>query len=111
MQHSARYAFKCQARLSADSGVHASTISRLLSGATQRPTYKTIIRITVALEASLGLALDPRELVAVSGSRYPTASLCELVGCRGCALSPRPCADATAGARPAKAAYAEAANY
>jgi hypothetical protein len=41
------------------------------------------MKVVAALEDELGFRLDPRELVSLDG-RYPTESVCELVGCPGC---------------------------
>lgn len=88
MQHSKRYAFRPQARLSRDSRVSASSVSKILSGKSQ-PSYRSAVRLTAALERAFGISIDPRELVTVPGVPYPTASLCELVGCKGCSLTKR----------------------
>jgi len=89
MAHTTRYAFKSQFRLSLDSGLAESTVSRLLRGKTMQPTYRTVIQVTAALERALDICIDPRDLMTLLDAPYPTASLCGLVGCRGCSLSPR----------------------
>lgn len=82
MAHTSRYAFCGQARLAADAGVSRSTICRLIAGSTN-PTFSLMLSITQALEQQLGNRLDPRELVSFDGM-YPTPSVCDLCGCRGC---------------------------
>lgn len=87
MQHTSRYSFKGQARLSADAGLARSTVSRLLTGKT-RPSFVTVERIALALERQVGHPLDLRDLV--TAAEHPTSSACQLVGCKGCPLTPRP---------------------
>jgi DNA-binding XRE family transcriptional regulator len=83
MAHTVRYSFEGQARLAEDCGVSRSTISRLLSGR-RRPTYELARRVVAALEAALGLPLDPREVFSPGDGTYPTPSACVLCGCAGC---------------------------
>jgi DNA-binding phage protein len=82
MSHTTRYAFKGESRLSADAGVSKSAICRLVNGQST-PSFPLVVALTRALERHLKRALDPREVISVDGT-YPTASVCELCGCRGC---------------------------
>ena len=82
MAHTTRYSFKGQARLAQDAGVERSTISRLIAGRT-RPSFSLIFTIAELFEQQLGVPLDPRELISVTGS-YRTPSVCALCGCTGC---------------------------
>ncbi len=82
MIHAPRYSFQGQARLAADAGVSRSTISRLLSGRIN-PSFRLAQAVTVSLEKHLKRPLDPREVLSPDGT-YPTASGCEIAGCRGC---------------------------
>lgn len=74
-------------RLAADSGVSHSAISRLVRNESE-PTFRTMVLVTAALERRLGKRIDPRDLLTYSFG-YPTATSCELTGCRGCAYSHR----------------------
>lgn len=87
MAHTTRYAFKGTSRLASDAGVSKSAVCRLLNG-NSSPSYALVVAITHALEEHLKRPLDPRDLVSPNGF-YLTQSTCELVGCRGCALSRR----------------------
>lgn len=82
MAHTTRYAFQGETRLAHDAGVSKSAVCRLLSGKSS-PSFALVSAITRALEKQLGRPLDPRDLISLDGS-YPTASACELAGCRGC---------------------------
>lgn len=82
MEHTTRYAFKGASRLAADAGVSKSFISRLLHGQTS-PFFVHVVRLTQALEKALERRLDPREFLSLDGT-YPTASVCQLAGCKGC---------------------------
>ncbi len=84
MAHTTRYAFKSETRLARDAGVSKSAVSRLVQGHTS-PSFALVTAITRALEKALGVPLDPREVVSTDGT-YPTPSVCDLVGCRRCAL-------------------------
>lgn len=88
MAHTLRYAFRPQARLSQDSGISQAVISRLIAGRS-RPQYLTAVRISLALGRSAGTILPMDELFSPDG-RYPTASVCELTGCRRCSLTGNP---------------------
>jgi hypothetical protein len=79
------YGFRTQARISIDSRVSASAISRLIRGQSQ-PSLAIALRITSALSKRLGKTLDVGEVFSLYES-YPTASVCELTGCRSCCLS------------------------
>jgi hypothetical protein len=48
------------------------------------PSLPSCCLITEALEKELGCRLDPRELVRFDDLPWPTASVCQLVGCPGC---------------------------
>lgn len=85
MAHTTRYAFKGTSRLASDAGVSKSAVCRLLNR-NSSPSYALVVAITHALEKQVKCPLDPRDLVSL-GSSYLTRSTCELVGCRGCALS------------------------
>lgn len=82
MAHTTRYAFKGLSRLAADCGVSKSTITRLAAGEC-RPSFELMLRVTASLERATCRAIDPRELISFDGT-YPTPSVCDLVGCRGC---------------------------
>ncbi|MDQ3812894.1 MAG: helix-turn-helix transcriptional regulator [Armatimonadota bacterium] len=82
MEHVPWYGFKSQARLAEDLGFSKSAVSRLLR-AECSPTLALAYAVTETLEKRLGQQLDPRELFSVDGT-YPTASACQLVGCRNC---------------------------
>lgn len=82
MAHALKYGFQGQARLATDAGVSRSTISRLISGRIN-PSFRLAQAVTSALEMRLKRPLSVRELLSPDGT-YPTASGCELAGCRGC---------------------------
>lgn len=82
MAHTTRYAFQGETRLANDAGVSKSAVSRLLTGQSS-PSFALVVALTKALENRLGRPLDPRDLISLDGS-YPTATACELAGCRGC---------------------------
>ena len=82
MAHTTRYAFQGETRLAHDAGVSKSAVSRLLRGHSN-PSFALVVALTKALEKRLGRPLDPRDLISLDGS-YPTATACELAGCRGC---------------------------
>ena len=82
MAHTTRYAFKGETRLAQDAGVSKSAVCRLLNGHSS-PSYALALSITRALEKHLKRPLDPREIISLDGT-YPTASACELSGCKGC---------------------------
>lgn len=82
MLHVPWYTISGQARLARDAGVSKSAISRLLSGQSA-PGYLLANAVTAALERRMGRSLHPRDLFSPDGT-YPTASVCDLCGCRGC---------------------------
>lgn len=82
MAHTTRYAFQGETRLANDAGVSKSAVSRLLTGQSS-PSFALVVALTKVLEKRLGRSLDPRDLISLDGS-YPTATACELAGCRGC---------------------------
>ncbi len=87
MAHTSRYAFKGESRLAHDAGVSKSAVCRLLNGQSS-PSFALVSALTRALEPHLqrglcGQRLDPHELISLDGT-YPTASACELAGCKGC---------------------------
>lgn len=80
--HLPRYGFCPQARLAEDAHVSPSTISRFLAGECN-PSFALVAAIALALERQMGHRIDTRELVSLDGT-YPTPSVCDLCGCRGC---------------------------
>jgi transcriptional regulator with XRE-family HTH domain len=82
LAHCPRYAFKGGKRLAQDCGVSPAAISRIVTGQSS-PSYALVVAITKALEKRIGKRIDPRELVSPDGT-YPTPSICELMGCKGC---------------------------
>ncbi len=80
--HTTRYAFKGEARLAADSRISKAGLSRILNGLVS-PSFRILCKITAALEKAVEKPIDPREILSFTGT-YPTPSVCELVGCRGC---------------------------
>jgi transcriptional regulator with XRE-family HTH domain len=82
MAHTTRYAFKCEARLAMDAGISKSALNRLVNGLSS-PSFVSACKIARALEKELKRPLEPRELISFDGT-YPTPSVCELVGCKGC---------------------------
>jgi DNA-binding phage protein len=82
MMHTDRYSFRGTSRLAADTGLSKSTISHLVRGKSS-PLYITVERVVKALVDQLGRPLNHQEVVSATG-RYPTPSVCALVGCRGC---------------------------
>lgn len=82
MSHTSRYAFRGESRLADDAGISRAALNRLVRG-TSSPSFVHVAALTQALERALGRCLDPREVVSLDGI-YPTASVCQLCGCRGC---------------------------
>ncbi len=82
MAHTTRYAFKGGTRLAADAGVSKSAVCRLLNGQSS-PSFALVLAVTKALEKHLRRPLDPRDLISLDG-HYPTATACQLAGCKGC---------------------------
>ena len=82
MAHTTRYAFQGESRLANDAGVSKSAVSRLLTGQSS-PSFALVVALTKELEKRLGRPIDPRDLISLDGN-YPTATACELAGCKGC---------------------------
>jgi hypothetical protein len=82
MAHTTRYAFKGESRLAADASISKSALCRLVNGQST-PSFPLVVALTQALERHLKRAIDPREIVSINGT-YPTYSVCELCGCKGC---------------------------
>ena len=82
MVHTDGYSFKGVTRLAKEARVSASSVSRLINGK-MNPSFLMVARLTAALERALGFPIDPRDLVAESGS-FLTRHTCELARCRGC---------------------------
>jgi len=82
LAHIPRYAFQGPARLARDIGVSRSTIHRLLAGEAA-PSFALALAVLTELEKALGRRLDFRDLISFDGI-YPTKSVCDLCGCRGC---------------------------
>ena len=76
------YSFEGPSRLASDVGVSRSTICRLMRGTTN-PSYRLVEKVTAAISHRIGKTMDARELFTTNQT-YPTASACELCGCRGC---------------------------
>ena len=77
-----RFSFKGVSRMAEAAGVSHASVSRLVAGH-RNASFITVARVTSALEAELGIALDPRDLIAESG-RFLTPYCCVLVHCGGC---------------------------
>jgi DNA-binding XRE family transcriptional regulator len=88
MAHTTRYAFMGPSRLSKDSGVSRSTISRLMQGKS-RPSYLTVLKLAAALERAVGGRIDLRDLVGLA-HLPPSSTPCQIAGCPGCSLSVGP---------------------
>jgi len=69
--------------LAEDTGISASSISRILSGKMQ-PSFRTVTRLTKVFEQTLNRSIDPGDLVTEQSLPYPTTSLCTVLGCAGC---------------------------
>ena len=76
------YSIEGFARLACDVNVSRSTISRL-TGGRQQPSFRLAQAIADAVSFRLGTAVSPRELFSDDGT-FPTASTCDLCGCKGC---------------------------
>ncbi len=81
MIHTSRYSCFGLSRLSADTGIAKSAISRLLRGDPQ-PSYMVLFKVAEALSREIGFPIDLRELAVVDGHDYPTKYPCDLFGCR-----------------------------
>jgi transcriptional regulator with XRE-family HTH domain len=82
LSHVPRYCFKSEKRLAEDCGASASAISRIVTGQSS-PSFLLVAAMTKAIEKHTGKHIDPREIISPDG-RYPTPSVCTLMGCRGC---------------------------
>jgi transcriptional regulator with XRE-family HTH domain len=80
--HVPYYTIQGRARLASDCNVSRSTISRLLNKR-RSISFQLATKIANALSMRSGRLIEPQEIFALGGS-YPTASACELMGCRGC---------------------------
>jgi hypothetical protein len=76
------FSFQGQARLAYEAGYARSTIHRLIHGKCQ-PSFALVHAIQQVLDRRLGKPLATEEWLSLDG-RFPTASICRLVGCRGC---------------------------
>ncbi len=82
LEHSTAYAFIGETRLAHDCSVSVAAISRLMPGYGS-PSFAMIAKITQAFEKEFKTRIDPRDVAAVDGE-FPTATVCEVVGCKGC---------------------------
>lgn len=82
LAHIPRYAFQGETRLAHDSGISKSALCRFMSGQSS-PSFALVDAVTGAIEKQTGKHMDPRELVSRDGT-YPTAWVCDLMGCKGC---------------------------
>jgi hypothetical protein len=82
MIHTNRYASKGVDRLSRDTGLAHSSLSRIINNEVN-PSFRSIERITKALERELGRHLEMRDLMSEGGG-FLTPFSCDLCGCRGC---------------------------
>jgi transcriptional regulator with XRE-family HTH domain len=82
MQHVTWYGCRSQARLAADAGVSEAALSRFIANQSN-PSYALVEAVCGALEQRLKQPIPPRELVSMDGN-YPTPSVCDFLGCRGC---------------------------
>ena len=82
MEHSSRYAFMGEARLAKDCGVSDAAICRLLIGYSS-PSFAMMSKITQVFEKEFKQSIDPRELASIDG-QFPSPTVCEIVGCKGC---------------------------
>lgn len=82
MSHIGYLSFQGTVRLAREAGVSHSVVSRIINGKTAA-SFPVMVAITNALEKRLGHKIDPREILSFDGI-YPTASVCELCGCKGC---------------------------
>ncbi len=84
MSHVNGYLLAPVTSLAREAGVSHSALSRVLSGQAA-PSFSLACKVARALERRLGAVLpggrlDPCELFSLDGT-YPTASVCDLVGC------------------------------
>jgi hypothetical protein len=82
LAHTDAYAFKGVSKLLGESGIGRSLLFRMLKGECN-PSFVSVVRVTQALEKTLGRSLDPRELLSEAGN-FPTRHVCELMRCSGC---------------------------
>lgn len=82
MLHTVRYSCFPTSRLAADSGLAKSTISHLIHGRVH-PLYNTVVAVVNCLERETGRHLETMEVFSKDGC-YPTASVCQLLGCSPC---------------------------
>lgn len=82
MEHSERFSFRGVTRLAQAAHVSPSSVSRLING-NINPSFMFVARITSAVEAELGMRIDPREIVAEHGD-FLTRYVCDLMHCSGC---------------------------
>ena len=82
MEHIGYLSFQGTVRLAREAGVSHSVVSRIIHGKTAA-SFPVIVAITNALEKRLGKHIDPRDIMTFDGT-YPTPSVCELCGCKGC---------------------------
>lgn len=83
MAHSSLYAFKGNTRMANEIGSNPNTISRLVCGRLQNPSFFLVARITAALEREFGRHIDPREVFAEAGE-FISGHVCMALGCIGC---------------------------
>lgn len=95
--HVPYYTFEGSAKLARDTGLAASTVSRLIRGKIS-PSYVVVESIARAISHRWGKRLDAREIFTTNGS-YPTPSTCALMGCLGC-LPPEAWSEASDTLRP-----------
>ena len=82
MTHINYLSFEGQARLAKEAGISPSAVSRLVRGESN-PSFAHVLSLLKVFEKHLGKRIDPRDLLTMDG-QYPTPSVCELCGCRGC---------------------------
>ena len=86
LEHTSRFSCKGVSRFAQEAGIHPSSLSRLIHNKIN-PSFALVARLTAALEKELGYKIDPRDLIAEHGAF--ASSVCDLVGCSGCSLTPR----------------------
>lgn len=91
------YSIEGLARLAKDTGFSKSTISRLANQKSS-PSYLLTAAIVEALSKRSGFPISAQEIFSSSG-RYPTSSVCRVMGCKGC-LPPEAWDEATDTLRP-----------
>jgi hypothetical protein len=83
LDHIPAYAFDGPSRLARDAGVGRSSVWRLIHADLHQSSYRILWAVTAVLEKHLGQQIDPRDVISLDGS-FPTRTVCELTGCRGC---------------------------